>query len=110
MMLSLRIAFVGNDFALDLYCKIQKGVLLNSSPDGNGTQHLQVVTGHPVLLYSLPVDGNMVSCVSLDNFFPSAGGLGYWMPTFSALTLTGKHADKVLVHEKKVKVNTNNCS
>ena len=61
-----------------------------------------MLTGHPVLLYSLAVNGDLVTCVSLDDFFPSAGGLGYWKPILSAHTLTGRFKDKLLIHEKKV--------
>ena len=60
---------------------------------------LHVLTGHPVLLYSLAVNGDLRTCV---NLFPSAGGLGYWKPTLSAHTLTGRFKDKLLIHEKKV--------
>lgn len=72
-----------------------------TSTDAMGAQYLIVVTGHPVLLYSLPVNGSEVSCVSLDDFFPS-GGLGYWTPSLVAAPLTGKHKNMVLIYERKV--------
>ena len=60
------------------------------------------MTGNPVLLYSVAVEGNTVTCVSVDNLIPSTSGLGYWNPSISVFSLTGNHADKILIHEKKV--------
>ena len=61
------------------------------------------------MLYSLPVHGNLISCVNLDILMSSAGGLGYWKPLPSVIPLTGQHADKFLIHEKKVIFTYNAC-
>ena len=70
--------------------------------DSAGAQYLHIMTDNPVLLYSLPTYGNEATCVSLDDFFPSTGGLGNWNPSVSVLPLTGNNADKILIHEGKV--------
>jgi len=73
-------------------------------PGNDGQQYLQVLTNSPLLLYSLPVQGNDVNCLSLDDMFPALGVMGHWAPAGKIAGLSGDHMDKCLIHEQQVSI------
>ncbi len=61
------------------------------------------MTDNPFLLYSLPVQGSHVTCLSLDDMFPVMEAMGQWNPQVKIVGLSAhQHRDKCLIYEQQV--------